>query len=422
MIGLGWLNAAADAALMTLGRHKIPGLAEEYPAQKNALELWERDPDHLLSSIAVGKTISVAGIVVAVMLVLFRLTDANDWNIAIPGMIGFVVSIFLILVFTKMLPRLTTRRSTEASRMRLLGFLYILDRVGRPVTALFVGISRAIAGKGNGKGDARIFPLAEAGAVTAGEDDDIDTINEQKMINSIFELGDTMAREVMVPRPDMKCVSVDATLDEILDVMIGGGYSRVPMYETDLDSIVGVLYAKDLLKFVGKGEKEIALRELARPAHFIPETKKVDDLFRELQAKKIHLAITVDEYGGTAGLITIEDLLEEIVGEIFDEFDSEESLIERVKEGTYRLDARYPLDDLPKLLGVELPTEGEIDSVGGLVFSEIGRVPRPGDEIIWEGLRLVVERVLGRRVHRVLVERATDSVVERAKNGSSGSE
>jgi len=422
MIGLGWLNAAADAALMTLGRHKISGLIEEYPAQKSALELWERDPDHLLSSIAVGKTISVAGIVVAVMLVLFRLTDANDWHIVIPGTIGFVVSIFLILVFTKMLPRLTTRRSTEASRMRLLGLLYILDRAGRPVTAVFVGISRTIAGKGNGNGDARIFPLAEAGMVTAGEDDDLETINEQKMIDSIFELGDTMAREVMVPRPDMKCVSVDATIDEILGVMIGGGYSRVPMYENDLDSIVGVLYAKDLLRFVGKGEKEISLRELARPAQFIPETKKVDDLFRELQANKIHLAITVDEYGGTAGLITIEDLLEEIVGEIFDEYDSVESLVEQVKDGTYRLDARYPLDDLPELLGLELPTAGEIDSVGGLVFSEIGRVPRPGDEIIWEGVRLVVERVLGRRVHRVLVEIATDSMVAKVKNGSSSSE
>jgi len=240
--------------------------------------------------------------------------------------------------------------------------------------------------------------------VDAGEEKGVIEQEEKEMIYSIFEFGDTVVREVMVPRIDIAAVDVSATMNEALDVILQAGFSRLPVYERTIDNIVGVLYAKDLLRYLRDGKSDVALWDVVRPPYFIPETKKVDELLPDLQRRRVHVAIVVDEYGGVAGLVTIEDLLEEIVGEIRDEYDSEEAMVEFLGDGQYVFDGRIPLDDVNKLVGAELAS-GVADTLGGYVYEKLGQVPAVNDHIEQDDVTVTVLSVSGRRIRRVRVER-----------------
>jgi CBS domain containing-hemolysin-like protein len=229
------------------------------------------------------------------------------------------------------------------------------------------------------------------------------------MIHAVIELGDRRVHEVMVPRTSMVALGSDATYEEAIETIVAEGHSRVPVYEESVDEVVGILYAKDLLPFLKDGAPpRPTLRSLLRSPVFVPESMSIDDLLHELQRRKVHLAIVLDEYGGTAGLVTIEDLLEEIVGEIQDEYDTEEPIIERLSDDESRIDGRASIDDLAEAFDVELSLEDEdeYDTVGGLVFHRLGKVPVPGDRIEVDGLTLTVESTDGRRVGKVLAVRA----------------
>jgi CBS domain containing-hemolysin-like protein len=223
---------------------------------------------------------------------------------------------------------------------------------------------------------------------------------ERRLITSVLEFSETIVREVMVPRTDMVTIGSDVSSDEALDVVIEHGFSRVPVTGEGTDDIVGFAYAKDLLRIMDQGAGPQPVAELMRSVYFVPETKRVSDLLRDMQAGKVHMAVVVDEFGGTAGLVTIEDLLEELVGEIVDEFDTEVPLIEKTGEHDYLIDARLSVEDLAQLLHVELPHE-EWDTVGGLVLGLAGRVPRENEFFEHEGVTLTVVRVQGRRVAQV---------------------
>lgn len=225
---------------------------------------------------------------------------------------------------------------------------------------------------------------------------------ERALIHSIIEFGDTVAREVRVPRPDMVAVEGRDRVTDVLEVAIAAGYSRIPVYEQGIDDIVGIAYVKDIMRASRDGRSEVAVRELVRPAHFVPETKRVSELMREMQRGKFHMAIVVDEYGGTSGLVTLEDLIEELVGEIVDEFDVEEPQVEWLPNGDSRVNARMPVDELNDLLHADLP-EGDWDSVGGLLLDLLGHVPAEGESVVCDGHRLIAERVQGRRIGRVRV-------------------
>jgi len=225
---------------------------------------------------------------------------------------------------------------------------------------------------------------------------------EMAMIRRIANMVDRAVREIMVPRIDMVVVETSDTLDEVLRLVNERGYSRIPIYEETVDNIVGVVYAKDILKYLAEGRRPASLREIARPPHFVPEGKHIDALLTELREHKVHMAIVVDEYGGTAGLVTIEDVLEEIVGEIQDEYDREEAAVHRVNDNEAIVDARTSIDDLNELLGLEISDE-EFDTVGGFVYHELGRMPAHGDEVRADGIRLRVLSVVGRRIKKVRV-------------------
>ncbi len=225
---------------------------------------------------------------------------------------------------------------------------------------------------------------------------------ERELISSIIEFGDTIVREVMVPRTDMVTLPAAASTDEAVDLVLKEGRSRVPLTGENVDDIVGLLYARDLLELFDQHSPPRPCGEIARDAYFVPETKPIADLLREMQSKKRHLAIVVDEFGGTAGVVTIEDLLEEIVGEIHDEYDTEEPMVVPLDEGTLLVDARLDVDDLAAVLGTEFPDE-DWDTVGGLILGLAGRVPKPGESFEYDDLVLTAEQVQGRRVAQVRV-------------------
>ena len=234
-----------------------------------------------------------------------------------------------------------------------------------------------------------------------GDHDDQDE-EEIELISSILEFADAIVREVMVPRTDMTTIAASDDTDRALDIVIDAGRSRVPVTGDDLDDIVGVLYARDLLSLMDSGSGPVRVTRLMRTAHFVPETKRTSELLRELQADQVHMAIVVDEFGGTAGLVTIEDLLEEIVGEIVDEYDVEEPMVVPLDQGGYLVDARLSVDDLSELLGRDLPDE-DWDTVGGLVLGLAGRVPIEGESFEFDRFVITAERVQGRRVSQVRV-------------------
>jgi CBS domain containing-hemolysin-like protein len=247
--------------------------------------------------------------------------------------------------------------------------------------------------------------------VERGGEQGILEAEEEQMIHAVIELGDQRIHEVMVPRIAMVTLTTSVTMDEALDTIIEQGHSRIPVYEDTIDEIVGILYAKDLLPFLKPGgPPPPPLRSLLRTPVFVPESMTVDDLLHELQRRKVHLAIVLDEYGGTAGLVTIEDLIEEIVGEIQDEYDVEEPMIVKLSDDEARVDGRASVDDLMELFETEVPLDDadEYDTVGGLIYHRIGGVPKPGDQVSVDGLTLTVETTDGRRVGKVLVVRTRD--------------
>jgi putative hemolysin len=237
--------------------------------------------------------------------------------------------------------------------------------------------------------------------VDAGQEEGVIQQGERRMIYSIFQLGDTLAREIMVPRIDMLALDVTTPLNDAVRALLRSGHSRVPVFEESVDNLLGLLYAKDLLRVWQEGSQLESLRELLRPAYFVPEAKKADELLAEMQSQRIHMAVVVDEYGGVAGLVTLEDIVEEILGEIRDEYDqAEESPYLVDKNGDYVFQGRVDLDDFNEILGSQLPKD-EADTIGGFIYSRLGRVPDVGDQVEENHLLLVVDQVSGRRIRKV---------------------
>lgn len=237
--------------------------------------------------------------------------------------------------------------------------------------------------------------------VDAGQEEGVIQQGERRMIYSIFQLSDTLAREIMVPRIDMLALDVTTPLNNAVRALLKSGHSRVPVFEESVDNMLGLLYAKDLLRVWQEGSHLESLGDLLRPAYFVPEAKKADELLAEMQSQRIHMAVVVDEYGGVAGLVTLEDIVEEILGEIRDEYDqAEESPYLVDKNGDYVFQGRVDLDDFNEILGSQLPKD-EADTIGGFIYSRLGRVPDIGDQVKENHLLLVVDQVSGRRIRKV---------------------
>ncbi len=320
-----------------------------------------------------------------------------------------LVTAIVLLAIGQMAPEAIAARRPERLALLLARPLAVVTALTTPAVRITMWLGQAVAGLFGAKTEADLSIVTEEEIKTlvdAAEEEGVIEEDEKEMISSIFELGDTLTRQVMVPRMDVMALDATTPMLEALDNIMQAGHSRVPVYEETIDNVIGVLYAKDLLPYLRDGRINVPLRSILRPAYFVPETKRASDLLPDLQQRRVHMAVVVDEYGGVAGLVTIEDVLEEIVGEIHDEYDVEELFVEPVGDDEYVMDARVDLDDLNQLMDVLLPAE-ESDTLGGFIYAELGRVPTVGDRVQFEDLSFTVESVAGRRIQKVRVLRST---------------
>jgi CBS domain containing-hemolysin-like protein len=380
------LFSAADAALTSFSRARAEELAvENRPGSQRLLRLLE-DPAPALNTA-----------------LLLRLLCEISAIVIVAREVGDGVAIVLMLVISFVVigvaPRTLGRQHNEGVALWSAAPLAFVTKVLGPIPRLLILVGNALTpGKGFREGPfntetelRELVDIAEASALIESD--------ERKMIHSVFELGDTTVREVMVPRNDVVFVERHKNLRQTMSLFLRSGFSRVPVIDDNLDNVVGVAYLKDLVRRDFEApDVEFTQRidEIMRPVYWVPESKPVDDLLREMQARRQHVAIVVDEYGGTAGLITIEDLLEEIVGEITDEYDPDEVETETLEDGSVRVSSRYPVDDLDELFGFDVDEE-DVDSVLGLMAKHLGLVPIPGAQVVAHGLKFTAEETTGRR-------------------------
>jgi CBS domain containing-hemolysin-like protein len=402
LVLFGSILAMSEASLTRMTRVRALALEDEGRRNASTLVRIESDPPQFLNAIYLWVMLAQNGSAVLVA-ILAEHYLGNVW-ITIASVLFTLLYFLVVEAMSKTFAVLHSDRVALA----LSPVAYWLSRILYWPTRLLIGIANVLLpGKGLREGpfvsEEEIRAMAEAGHEEGAIEEE-----EKELIHSIFEFGDTVVREVMTPQPDIVAIDVSRSLEEVMDLVIRHGYSRIPVYRDTLNEIVGIVYAKDVLRESRSGRDGRAVEDLARPAHFVPESKKVADLLKDMQREKFHVAVVVDEYGSVAGLVTLEDLLEEIVGEITDEYDREEPQVEPAGDGRYRVNARLPVDELNEILEVELPDE-EWDTVGGLMMAVLGHLPHQGERVDFEGLRFTAERVQGRRIAKVLVERVDPS-------------
>jgi CBS domain containing-hemolysin-like protein len=385
--------AGIDSALTRVSRVTVEEFAREGRSQAAQLSAIVADAPHYLNLLLLLRLASELGATCLVALVFVHAVGAGLGAVGLATLVMTLVSYIVIGVAFRTLGR----QHANTLALRSASVTVGLARIFGPVPRLLILLGNAIT-PGRGYRDGPFATEAEfRDLVDLAEERGLVEPRERDMIASVFELGDTLAREVMVPRPDMVWIEHGKTVEQGLALALRSGFSRIPVIGESVDDVVGVAFLKDLVRRdrAGRGDREV--QSAMRAPFFVPESKPADDLLREMQARREHLAIVIDEYGGTAGLVTIEDVLEEIVGEITDEYDTEKPPVERLGDDAVRVTARLPVEDLAELFDVELPENDDVETVGGLLASALGRVPIPGATVELSGLRLVAESAAGRR-------------------------
>ncbi|GII89970.1 hemolysin family protein [Sinosporangium siamense] len=409
LVVVGGLIASAETALTRISRVRAEEFVREGRRGAERLRAIVADPPRYLNLLLLLRlSCELVSTVIATLIFIDVLGD-QGWAYAAAAAAMIVVSYVIVGVS----PRTLGRQHAEPIALASAPIVYGLTRIFGPLPKLLILIGNAVT-PGKGFRDGPFTSEAELrDLVDLAEERRVIEPDEREMIHSVFELGDTLVREVMVPRTDMVFIERGKTFNQALSLALRSGFSRIPVVGENEDDVVGIVYLKDVVRHVhesgdsGQGEK---VETVMRPATYVPESKPIDELMREMQARQSHLAIVIDEYGGTAGLVTIEDVLEEIVGEIADEYDQELPRVESLDDGSMRVTARLPVSDLAELFNVEIEVD-DVETVGGLLAHALGRVPIAGSEVEVEGLRLTAESIAGRRnrIGTVLVRRLRPS-------------
>ena len=406
--------AASEASVSALGRLRSrPSDDDDLHAR---LRGYVRQRHRILRSLSAASSVGIVIVTTAITVLVLggsRLDGAE--------MLGVVVLAAASAVVLRQSARMFALQGPEAAALRLAGLIRLIDLVFGAVAwggSLPARLVLRLIGRDPERGDPT--PAQELLDLLELEEESDALAEERRMMRGILEMGEQSVREIMSARTDLTAVSTDASIGDAMRLVSDTGFSRIPLYEEDIDHIVGVVYAKDLIAYLQRGDVAPALRDVARPPYFVPETKRANELLADLRREQVHMAIAVDEYGGTAGVVTVEDLVEEIVGEISDEHDTDEIEVERTSDHEALVDARLSIDDLNELFGTEIELE-DVDSVGGLVVSRLGRLAVPGDQVATDdaALELQVLSILGRRIKQVRVTRA-QRTGEHAVAGESG--
>ena len=412
---------AAEIALVSIRHSRVEQLVDEGSRAARRVQGLLDNPGRFLAVSQLGLTLLgfFASAYAAVSLadglagILVRVDALRDGAHAISLVVVTIVIALFTIVFAELVPKTLALAHTERFALALSQPIEVIAHVLGPVISLLTGLTRAVAGALGARvsADAQISAEELKLIVERGGEQGVLEAEEEQMINAVIELGERRVHEVMVPRIDIVGLEVGGTFEEAVERIIAEGHSRLPVWEQSVDQVVGILYAKDLLRFLKEASADPPpIRALLRTPLFVPESITIDDLLRQLQRRKVHLAIVLDEYGGTAGLVTIEDLLEEIVGEIQDEYDVEEPMVVRLDDDRARIDGRASVDELGELwddldIDALLEDREEYDTLGGLLFHRIGGVPKPGDQVRVGALTLTVETTDGRRAGKVLALR-----------------
>jgi putative hemolysin len=398
LLGASAMLALAETSLVRMSRAKALALVDDGRRGAKVLVRLTENPQGFLNPVLL--LVLICQLVVATLVGILAAHWFGAWGV----IAATVFEIVVIFVLGEAVPKNWAVHHPERAALFSAPLVSALVRFWpiRMVSGGLIGLANLLIGEqgqylGSNVTESELLAMADV----AVEGDVIET-EERALIHSIIEFGDTVVREVMVPRPDIVSVGADETVEAVLERALVVGFSRMPVVEQQADDVVGVAYTKDMIRAERSGRGNEPVRDHVRAAHFVPETKRVSDLMREMQAQTFHLAVVVDEYGGTAGLVTLEDLIEELVGEIVDEFDVEEAPVEQLGGGEVRVSGRLPVDEVNDLIDASLPL-GAWDTVGGLVFDLLGHVPVAGESVTVDGLRLVVDRVNGRRIERVRI-------------------
>jgi CBS domain containing-hemolysin-like protein len=407
--------AALDAALQRLSKARVDELRRDGVKRATALVQVMEERSRHVALLLLLRIACESAATVLVALITYRLVD----GLSVAALTAIVVMTVVSYVLIGVGPRTVGRQHAYAVALAAAPLIRLLGRVLGPIATLLILVGNAIT-PGRGYRDGPFSSEVELRElVDMAEERGVVEAGERNMIHGVFELGDTIAREVMVPRPDVVWIERGKTLRQALALCLRSGFSRLPVIGENVDDIIGVVFMKDLVRrSQGSSDSrgsEPRVEDLMRPATFVPESKPVDELLREMQATRTHMAVVVDEYGGFAGLVTIEDILEEIVGEIDDEHDAvQRPPVEELPDGSVRITARLPVEDLADLFKVELPEDDGVETVGGLLARELGVVPIEGSEAVVGGLKLVAESTGGRRnqIDTILVCRVAEPGTE----------
>lgn len=396
LLFLGSIMSASETALTSANKLRLQYLSEKGNRRAKTASEISSDTDRLLSALLIGLNIVV--IVSTSLATAFFIKLFGNSGVLISAIIWTVIT----LIFGDIIPKTIAAKIPVRSSLRLARFVKILIILLTPFTWIFKKISNAT-----------IYPVVKKlkedepnvteedirSLASLGEREGVIEELEKQIIHNVLEFTDSVVHEVMVPRVDMIGVDKNAATADVINTIKESGHSRIPVFEDDIDNIIGIIYAKDILTYT-KEEKELKINEIMRPVHFVPETKKIVELLAEMQKLKVHIAIALDEYGGTSGLVTVEDLLEEIVGEIQDEYDQELPKIVKIDENNFLIGGGADIEEVIEVTGLPV-AEGEFDTMGGFVFSYIGRVPKQGEEFEINDYRITVTSVIGKRIAQV---------------------
>lgn len=422
--------AMSEIAIISINENKLRRMAEDGHKASNQLLSLTSDSARFFSTIQVGVTL--AGFLTSasaadnfseplaqVLSNLFHVESGSSAFGFLTGLSLVLVTIiisFFSLVFGELVPKRIAVQKSESISFKVAGILVCVNKFMRPIVSLLSGTTNLVVKSFGFDPHAEGAPVTEEEIrlmVDAGEEKGVIEESQKEMINNIFEFDDITAADVMTHRTDIEAVEIDDSIEAVLKLSMDKGYTRIPVYREDLDDIVGIVNVKDLLSYVGKPIPDTPLDQFMRKAYFVPETKRCRDLFAEMTAQKIQVVIVSDEYGGTSGMVTVEDLLESIVGNIQDEYDNEEEDIDKVNETTFTIDGTTDIEEVDEALDIELP-QGEYDTIGGLIMNEIGRIPGEDEHPVVEicGYRFTVQSTDERRIEEVLVEKLPEPLDE----------
>lgn len=404
LILLSGLFSASETALTSYRSVNLENL-DKHSKKAEFLRKWLKGPNEMLTGMLLGNNIvNILASSIATA-VTFNMMGSSPKAIAIATFTMTVV----ILIFGEITPKIMAKNHAAKLAEKVIIPIYYLTFITKPIVITLMAISKFLGRIfGVNLKDENLMITEEdiISFVNVGEAEGVIEEEEKEMIHSIVGFGETTAKEVMTPRTSLFAVEGNKTIDDIWEEMIETGFSRIPVYEETIDNVIGILYIKDILNAIKNGSTDTQIKTLVREAYFVPETKSIIEILDEFRSQKVHIAVVIDEYGGTVGVVTIEDLLEEIVGEIRDEYDhEEEESIKNVGENLYEVDAMIDVETLNKELDLDLPASEEYESLGGLIVKELGKVAEAGNEITIDGANLKVLEVDKKRIVKVLLEK-----------------